>query len=154
MQGGFEAVRVTEWDEPQAVIGSYLQKYAYPDYYRMHVEGNNRELKNWTRGKTFRTAICRAKPIRSRCFANVVQRHQRPGRLPAIARRIHVSSPKGRGGFRVYDIASVANKGFSEPIVSAPFSPLGQNAHVASDQCHLHGDCRPTSRSIRCATPR
>ncbi len=26
-----EAVRVTEWDEPQAVIGSYLQKYAYPD---------------------------------------------------------------------------------------------------------------------------
>src|SRR5262249_43508263 len=53
LEGGFEAVRVTEWDEPQAVIGSYLQKYAYPDYYRMHVEQNGRELKDWTRGRTF-----------------------------------------------------------------------------------------------------
>jgi hypothetical protein len=26
--GGVEAVQVTEWDEPQAVIGSYLQRYA------------------------------------------------------------------------------------------------------------------------------
>ena len=34
LEGGFEAVRVTEWDEPQAVIGSYLQRYAYPDFYR------------------------------------------------------------------------------------------------------------------------
>jgi hypothetical protein len=31
--GGFEAVRVTEWEEPQAVIGSYLHRYAYPDYW-------------------------------------------------------------------------------------------------------------------------
>ena len=29
-EGGLEAVRVTEWEEPQAVFGSYLQKYAYP----------------------------------------------------------------------------------------------------------------------------
>ena len=27
------AVQVTEWDEPQAVIGSYLHRYAYPDWY-------------------------------------------------------------------------------------------------------------------------
>ncbi|MBY0581886.1 MAG: cytochrome c3 family protein, partial [Sphingomonas sp.] len=53
LSGGFEAVRVTEWDEPQAVIGSYLQKYAYPDYWKLHVEANKRELKNWVRGKTF-----------------------------------------------------------------------------------------------------
>ena len=32
--GGVEAVQVTEWDEPQAVIGSYLQRYAYPDWYK------------------------------------------------------------------------------------------------------------------------
>ena len=44
LDGGFEAVRVTEWDEPQAVIGSYLQRFAYPDYYRLHVERNRREL--------------------------------------------------------------------------------------------------------------
>ena len=36
-QGGVEAVKVTEWDEPQAVIGSYLHRYAYPDYYKAHL---------------------------------------------------------------------------------------------------------------------
>jgi len=39
---------------------------------------------------------------------------------------------EGKGGFRVYDIASVANKGVSERIVTAPVSPLGQDAHVGS----------------------
>ena len=57
LDGGIEAVRVTEWDEPQAVFGSYLQKYAYPDYFKEHVDRNNRELVNWTRGKTFGDAI-------------------------------------------------------------------------------------------------
>jgi len=33
LEQGIEAVRVTEWSEPQAVFGSYLQRYAYPDYY-------------------------------------------------------------------------------------------------------------------------
>src|SRR5205823_3982476 len=37
-----EAVRVTEWEEPQAVIGSYLHRYAYPDWYREHVERDRR----------------------------------------------------------------------------------------------------------------
>src|SRR5262249_30876531 len=33
---GFEAVQVTEWSEPQSVIGSYLHKYAYPKNYEEH----------------------------------------------------------------------------------------------------------------------
>ena len=33
---------------------------------------------------------------------------------------------------RVYDVASIANKGFSERIVTAPFSPLGHDTHIAS----------------------
>src|SRR5262249_2695498 len=37
-EDGFEAVGVTEWTEPQAVIGSYLHRLAYPDYYRKHKE--------------------------------------------------------------------------------------------------------------------
>src|SRR3546814_11162144 len=53
LEGGFEAIRVTEWDEPQAVIGSYLQKYAYPDYWKLHDEQTKRELKDWVRGKYF-----------------------------------------------------------------------------------------------------
>ena len=37
-EGSLEAVRVTEWDEPQAVVGSYLHKYAYPDWYQDHLD--------------------------------------------------------------------------------------------------------------------
>ena len=39
---GFEAVAVTEHDEPQAVIGSYLHKYAYPDWYAEHLKRDRR----------------------------------------------------------------------------------------------------------------
>ena len=35
---GFEAVAVTEHEEPQAVIGSYLQKLAFPENYARHPE--------------------------------------------------------------------------------------------------------------------
>jgi len=35
-KGGFEGVCVTEWDEPQTVIGSSLHKIVYPDYYSKH----------------------------------------------------------------------------------------------------------------------
>src|SRR5258707_6938009 len=35
-ESGFEAVRVTEWDEPQAVIGTFLHPYAYPHWYPGH----------------------------------------------------------------------------------------------------------------------
>jgi hypothetical protein len=127
---GFEAVRVTEWDEPQAVIGSYLQKYAYPDYYRMHVEQNGRELKDWTRGKTFDGKLSgETQPLEE--FRNVFK-----GTGDKVSclqlRGEYMFVAEGRGGFRVYDVASVANKGFSEPVVSAPFSPLGQNTHVDS----------------------
>ena len=33
---------------------------------------------------------------------------------------------------RVYDVASIANKGVSQKIVTAPFSALGQDTHIAS----------------------
>ena len=35
--GGFYAVRATEWDEPQAVIGSYLHRLAYPEDFKNFV---------------------------------------------------------------------------------------------------------------------
>ena len=34
--GGLEAVAVTEQSEPQAVIGSTLHRWAYPDFYEAH----------------------------------------------------------------------------------------------------------------------
>jgi hypothetical protein len=38
----------------------------------------------------------------------------------------------GHGGFRVLDIAQINQKGFSEKIVSAPVSPLGQDTNVGT----------------------
>ena len=38
----------------------------------------------------------------------------------------------GSGGFRAFDIAQIDQKGFSEKIVSAPVSPLGQKTAVAT----------------------
>jgi len=128
LEGGFEAVRVTEWDEPQAVIGSYLQRYAYPDWWKAHVETNKRELIEWTRGKRF-AANLSGETHATEQFRNVVQ-----GTSDAVSclqlRGEYMFVAQGKGGFEVYDVASIANKGFSNPIVSAPFSPLGHNTRV------------------------
>jgi len=145
LAGGFEAVRVTEWEEPQAVIGSYLQRFAYPDYYRMHVDRNRRELVNWTRGRTFDRRFS-GETHANEQFANIVE--GTPDRVGCLQNRgEYMFVAQGRGGFRVYDIASIANKGFSERIVSAPVSPLGQDTHVAS----RNATCMalPTNQPIR-----
>ena len=36
----------------------------------------------------------------------------------------------GKGGFRVYDVANIDNKDFSEKMNTAPVSPLGQRFYV------------------------
>jgi hypothetical protein len=121
LDGAFQATRVTEWDEPQAVIGSYLQRFAYPDWWRLHVDRNKRELVNWTRG---------GRGSREQ-FANVVQ--DTGGTVGCLQQRgEYMFVAEGEGGFRVYDVASVGNKGLSERIVTAPFSPLGQDTRVDS----------------------
>ncbi|SBV34516.1 LVIVD [uncultured Sphingopyxis sp.] len=128
MEDGFQATRVTEWDEPQAVIGSYLQKYAYPDYWKLHVEQNGRELKNWVRGKVFDKKLSGETRALEE-FANIVQ--DTSGRVNCLQQRgEYMFVAEGKGGFRVYDVASIGNKGFSERIVRAPFSPLGHDTHV------------------------
>ena len=128
--GGVEAVRVTEWQEPQAVFGSYLQRYAYPDYYRMHVERNGRELVDWNRGKTIdRTLSGERDPVEA--IRNIT--HKTGGAANCVQLRgEYLYVAEGKGGFRAYDVASIANKGFSERIVTAPSSPLGQRTAVAT----------------------
>ncbi|MXO82591.1 hypothetical protein GRI35_04290 [Altererythrobacter aestiaquae] len=130
LEGGFEAVRVTEWDEPQAVLGSYLHKYAYPDYYKQFVDDNGRELKDWVRGEAFDADLSgETKPFEE--FANVHEgTSDRVGCLQMRGEYMFVA--EGKGGFRVYDIASIGNKGISERIITAPFSSLGHDTHVSS----------------------
>ena len=102
-----EAVRVTEWDEPQAVIGSYLQKYAYPDWFADH-QKRAQELPEAHNHSTKGAARC------------------------LMLRGEYLFVAEGPGGFRVYDVANIANKGISQRIITAPFSPLGQDAHIPS----------------------
>ncbi len=94
---GIEAVRVTEWDEPQAVLGSYLQRYAYPDYYRLHVEQNKRELKNWGARQVFRRESL-GRDAADRGIPQCRAEDRRRGAMFAAARRISVRGA-GQGRF-------------------------------------------------------
>ncbi|NUQ49257.1 MAG: hypothetical protein HUU27_04975, partial [Phycisphaerae bacterium] len=111
---GFEAVVVTERDEPQAVIGSSLHALAYPDHFRKHQE-HHQELR-----ESYEHA------------ANIDGLIPTPGVeiLDLQLRGEYLYTARGRGGFYAYDVANIDNKGFSERIVTAPVSPLGQSFHV------------------------
>ncbi len=128
LEGGFQATRVTEYDEPQAVIGSYLQRYAYPDYWKLHVDQNGRELKNWVRGKAFDKKLSgETHPLEE--FVNVHEgTSDRVGCLQLRGEYMFVAH--GKGGFTAYDVASIANKGTSEKILKGPFSKLGHDTNV------------------------
>lgn len=102
-----EAVRVTEWDEPQAVIGSYLHKYAYPDWYRGHQQRGLELEEAYSHGSN---------------AANCLQ-----------LRGEYLFVAEGKKGMRVYDVAGIANKGLSQRIISAPFSPFGHNTRIQSE---------------------
>ena len=130
LEGGLEGVRVTEYGEPQAVFGSYLHKYAYPDFYRAHVERNKRQLIDWKRGKLFDKKISgETNPVEH--IFNVDQKTG--GRVNCLQHRgEYLFVAEGAGGFRAYDIASAANKGVSEKILTGPYSKLGHDTHVAS----------------------
>ena len=119
-QGEIDAATVTEWDEPQAVIGSYLHRYAYPDDYQRH-ERNGRVLKD---GSTHAAGVV--------------------GCLQLRGEYLYVA--EGRAGMRVYDVAAAVNKGTSQRLLSAPFSPLGQNMRIPS----VEATCvaLPTNQSI------
>jgi hypothetical protein len=100
---GFEAVAVAEHDEPEAVYGSDLQRIAYPDDFKKFV-AQRREL-------------------------TTAYRHE--GHVLDIqARGEYAYAATGSGGVRIYDIANIDNKGFSERMTTAPVSPIGQRFFV------------------------
>ena len=102
-EDGVEAVRVTESDEPQAVLGSRLQELAYPEAHAKFVAGGRQLPEHEAHG------------------GGVVTSLQLRGEYLYTA---------GSEGLRAYDVANIHNKGFSEKIVTAPLSPLGQDARV------------------------
>jgi hypothetical protein len=100
-----DVVVATERTEPQAVVGSTLQKIAYPANYEQFVRGGS-EL------KTFYEHV------------------GNPRVLQVQLRGEYAYVAAGEGGLRVYDVAQIDQKGFSEPIVTAPVSPFGQKFWV------------------------
>lgn len=107
LDGAIAAVEVTEWEEPQAVIGSYLHRYAYPDDYAAH-QTAERQLETMRQHRTGDAVGC------------------------LQLRGEYLFAAQGRGGFEVFDVANVANKGFSQRLLTAPFSPLGHDTRVSS----------------------
>jgi hypothetical protein len=106
LENGLVAAQVTEWEEPQAVIGSYLHQYAYPDNYARHL-ANGRELQT------------------------AHEYNDKPtGCLQLRGEYLYAAA--GRKGLVVYDVANVANKGFSQRIVAAPFAKPGHDSVVNS----------------------
>jgi hypothetical protein len=111
---GFEAIAVAEHDEPEAIYGSDLQRVAYPDNFKKFV-AHNREL-------------------------SAVAAHE-GNVLDIQARGEYAYAATGKGGLRIYDIANLDNKGFSERITTAPVSPLGQKFYL------------PTKNAVAVASP-
>ena len=64
----------------------------------------------------------------------------------------YLTSPRAPGGFRVYDVASIANKGVSQKFITAPFSPLGQDTRVASTNATCVALPTNQADQSRCAT--
>jgi hypothetical protein len=100
---GFDAVPVAEHDDPPAVFGSDLQKQVYSRNYAA-LEKQQRELHE--------------------------AEHHAGHVLDLQARGEYLYAALGKDGFRVYDLANVDNKDFSEKLVTAPVSPLGQRFYL------------------------
>jgi len=100
---GLEAVAVAEHDEPEAIYGSDLQRIAYPDDYKKFVAS----------GRVLATKFEHSGTV-----------------LDLQARGEYLYAAQGKGGFRVFDIANIDNKGFSERITTAPVSAIGQKFFV------------------------
>jgi hypothetical protein len=111
---GLEAVAVAEHDEPNAVYGSDLHRIAYPADYKKFL----------AQGRELRTTYEHAGDV-----------------VDIQARGEYAYAAQGKGGFRVFDIANIDNKGFSERITTAPVSPLGQKFIV------------PTKNAVSVASP-
>lgn len=109
---GFNAVAVAEHDEPPAIYGSDFQKFSYPKDFE-EFEKHKRVLEDVDEH-----------PVRAKLGGQEV--------LDVQLRGEYLYAAVGKGGYRIYDVAQIDNKDFSEKIVTAPVSPIGQKFYVKS----------------------
>jgi hypothetical protein len=108
--GGFYGVVWTEHDEPQAAIGSHLQRIAYPRDYQEHLE--------------------RKRVLREAYHHNSLDIFGGHVVQDLTLRGEYLYTAAGSGGLEVDDVAEIDQKGFSQRTVSSPVSPLGQRTYV------------------------
>lgn len=115
--GGLYASVVTEQLEPQTVIGSTMHKIVFPDFYRNHLE-KGKQLQDFHHhpGKDI--------------SANVFHPFRDVEVLDVQLRGEYLYAACGEGGLKLYDVAFIDNKGFSQRVSTAPVSPLGQRFYV------------------------
>lgn len=111
---GFEAIAVTERQEPQAVIGSKLHEMAFPEEFS--------KLKKNEHGEGFENP--KTDKYEHRANGSEIRSLQLRGE--------YLYTANGNGGFRVYDVNGIDIKDFSERFITAPVSPLGQRFYVHS----------------------
>jgi hypothetical protein len=115
--GGLAGVVVTETEEPQAVIGSEFHRIAFPDYFAKHL-GHDGVLQHAHHHKAGDVGEMLLNPLKRREV------------LQVQARGEYLYAACGADGLRVFDIAFIDDKGFSQRITTAPVSPLGQQFYV------------------------
>jgi len=120
---GITAAIVTERDEPQAVIGSALHELAYPEQFEEH-EAHHHELEHAHEHPGIDVARQLLRPLAPKPYVHMVQ-----------LRGEYLYAACGPAGLRVFDVAFIDHKGFSERIVTAPVSPLGQRFYVKTKCC-------------------
>ena len=117
----------------------------------MHVEQNHRELKDWRRGETFDEGL-RGETHPTEDIRNVTQKTDGAARCLQL-RGEYMYVAEGKGGFRVYDVASIANKDVSREdphravLAARPEHPCGL------EERDLHGAADQPADRARCATP-
>ena len=137
-ESGVEAVQVGEWTEPQAVIGSYLHRYAYPQWYEEHLDRDRELLESKPIALEFESPVIGS--LR-RGLTRLLRKtpagdgglSQGSGRVACLQLRgEYLLASEGADGTQAYDVSAIGNKGFSEKLITAPFSPLGQNLRIKS----------------------
>ncbi len=100
---GYDGIPVAEHDDPPAVFGSDLQKLVYSHNYE-ELQKHHGKLEEAD--------------------------HHAGNVLDVQLRGEYLYAALGKGGFRAFDVANIDNKDFSEKMVTAPVSPLGQRFYV------------------------
>lgn len=114
---GVVSVVVTETTEPQAVFGSDLHYYAYPDNYKKHAATGGVLKQAYEHpGRDIALGIFR--PFKKTEVLMVQNRGE------------YLYAACGEYGLKVFDIAFIDDKGFSERFTSAPVSPIGQKFYL------------------------